>query len=72
MSENLKRIQERARELASSGKFIGWCPVAFELRFEPGYAEAFAWVHSLATREELDRLCYEARNPATRRNPEAA
>ena len=66
------RIQERARELARSGKFIGWRPVAFELQFELGYAEAVRWIHSLAAQQELDRLCSEARNPSTRRDPEAA
>jgi len=30
---NLKRIQAKARELARSGKFHGWRPIAFELRF---------------------------------------
>lgn len=72
MSENLQRVQERARELARSGKFIGWRLVAFELRFEPGYREALSWIQSLATQEEIDRLCSEARNPTTRRDPEAA
>ena len=41
MSEDLKRIQQRARDLARSGKFIGSRAVAFELQFEPGYAQAF-------------------------------
>jgi hypothetical protein len=72
MSENLQRVQERARELARSGKFIGWRLVAFELRFEPGYREALSWIQSLATQEEIDRLCSEARHPTTRRDPEAA
>ena len=40
---NLERIQAKARELARSGKFHGWRPIAFELRFEPGYAEAREW-----------------------------
>jgi hypothetical protein len=31
---NLERIQAKARELARSGKFHGWRPIAFELRFE--------------------------------------
>jgi len=30
----LKRLQSRARELARSGKFYGWPPLVFELRFE--------------------------------------
>ena len=70
MSEDLKRIQERARELARSGKFIGSRGVAFELQFEPGYAQAFRWIHSLATQEELDHLCREARTRINRTGPE--
>ena len=58
---NLKRIQARARELARSGKFHGWRPVAFVLRFEKGYGEAREWLHSAAVRDELDRLCHIAR-----------
>ena len=75
MSETLERMQERARELACSGKFSGWRSVAFELQFEPGLKEvfqwlhrasvedAFLWLHSPTAKEELDRLCAEARNP---------
>jgi len=37
---NLERIQAKARELARSGNFHGWRPIAFELRFEAGYKEA--------------------------------
>ena len=40
MSKALKSIQDRARELARSGQFVGWRAIAFELRFEPGYSEA--------------------------------
>ena len=72
MSEDLKRIQQRARDLARSGKFIGSRAVAFELQFEPGYAQAFRWIHSLATLEELDHLCSEARTRSNRTDPEAA
>jgi hypothetical protein len=54
---NLKRIQVKARELARSGKFHGWRPIAFELRFEPGYEEAREWLHSAAVQDEIDRLC---------------
>jgi hypothetical protein len=80
MSETLKRMQERAHELACSGEFTGWRSVMFELQFEPGLKEAFQWLHnasvedafqwlhSPATKEELDYLCYEARNPSTRRD----
>jgi hypothetical protein len=81
MSETLERMQKRARELARSGKFAGWQAVSFELRFEPELKEAFQWIHqasvedafvwlhSPVTKQELDRLCYEARNPLA---PEAA
>jgi hypothetical protein len=58
---NLKRIQARARELARSGKFHGWRPIAFELRFEKGYEEAREWLHSSTIQDEIDRLCQIAR-----------
>ncbi len=61
MSENIKRFQQRALELAKSGKFFGFRPIAFELQFEPGYADAFQWLYSASTKEEIDRLCGEAR-----------
>ena len=63
MSKDLKRIQQRARVLARSGMFVGSRAVAFELQFEPGYAQAFGWIYSPETQEELDRLCAEARMP---------
>ena len=85
MSDNiLDRMQNRAHELASSGKFAGWRAVTFELQFEPGLKEAFQWLHdasvedafrwlhSPATKAELDHVCYEARNSSTRHDPEAA
>ena len=70
MSEQLRRIKALARELARSGTFIGWRLVAFELQFEPGFAEASQWIYSPSTQEELDDLCSEART--RRRDPEAA
>ena len=33
---------------------------------------AFRWLHSPKAKEELDRLCDEARNPSSRHGPEAA
>lgn len=84
MSETLERMQERARELAGSGKFTGWRSVIFELQFEPSLKEAFQWLHSASVedafqwlhspkaKEELDRLCDGARNPYSRHGPEAA
>jgi hypothetical protein len=58
---SLERIQAKARELARSGKFHGWRPIAFELRFEEGYEEAREWLHDAATQDQLDRLCQTAR-----------
>ena len=84
MTDILERMQKCARELANSGKFVGWRAVTFELQFEPSLKEAFQWlhaasvedafrwVHSPATKAELDRLCYEARNSSARHDPEAA
>jgi len=58
---NLEQIQAKARELARSGKFHGWRPIAFELRFETGYEEAREWLQAVATKDELDHLCQTAR-----------
>jgi len=63
---NLKLIQDRARELARSGKFHGWRPIVFELQFEKGYEEAREWLHDEAVRDELDRLCQAARESTER------
>ena len=57
----LKRIQARARELARSGKYHGWRPIVFELGFEDGFAEAREWLYKTTNRDELDRICREAR-----------
>ena len=61
MSKKLEQIQAKARELALSGTFIGWRPIAFTLQFEEGFAEAFDWIYSHSIQEELDSLCREAR-----------
>ena len=58
---SLERIQAKARELARSGKFHGWRPIAFELRFEQGGEEARDWLHSATVQDEIDRLCQIAR-----------
>ena len=47
MSKELKRIQQRARELAGSGKFFGARAVAFELQFKSGYSHGMRWISSL-------------------------
>ncbi len=57
----LRSIQAKARELARSGRFFGWRPIAFELRFEDGFAEGRDWLYRVATRDELDHLCRKAR-----------
>jgi hypothetical protein len=57
----LKQIQARARKFAHSGKFHGWAPIAFELRFEDGFEEAREWLYTATTRDELDRICRAAR-----------
>jgi hypothetical protein len=36
-------------------------PIAFELRFEPGYEQARDWLHGAAARDEFDHLCQTAR-----------
>jgi hypothetical protein len=84
MSEMLERMQECARELARSGKFLGWRSVVFELQFEPSLKEAFQWLHSASvedafqwlhsptTKAELDRLCDDARDLSSLHDPEAA
>jgi hypothetical protein len=61
MSDTVQRIQARARKLAGSGKFVGWRALAFELQFEPGFFEAYGWIYSPSTKEELDKLCKDAR-----------
>ena len=72
MSKGLQRIQERARELARSGKFFGARAVAFELQFEPGYPQGAGWISSPEAQNELDRLCSDARASIRRSDPEAA
>ena len=61
MSDAVRRVQARARELAGSGKFACWRALAFELQFEPGFFGAYKWLYSPSTREELEGLCKEAR-----------
>jgi hypothetical protein len=72
MSKDLRRIQERARELARSGKFFGARAVAFELQFEPGYSQGMRWISSPEAHDELNRLCNDARTRISRNDPEAA
>jgi hypothetical protein len=73
MRDTLEHMQRRARELAHSGQYVGWRSVAFELQFDPALKQvfwyhtpsgdqAFQWLHSPATRAEIDALCFEARH----------
>jgi hypothetical protein len=55
----LKRIQARARELAKSGKFHGWSPIAFELRFEDGFEEARQWLYTAI--REMSLIAFAAK-----------
>ena len=72
MSKEIQRIQARARELARSGTLIGWRPTAFELQFEPGFTEAYEWIHSASAQE--GQPCREARmlRYVDRHGPKAA
>ena len=56
------------------GTFIGWRPIAFELQFEPGFTEAYEWIHNPSAQEELDSICLEARmrRYVDRHGPKAA
>jgi len=56
-------LRESKPKLANwrSGKFHGWRPIAFELRFETGYEEAREWLHGAAAQYEFERLCQSAR-----------
>jgi hypothetical protein len=67
MSEKLQKFQARARELARSGKFTGFRPLAFELQFEDGFVDAVHWTYRVSTQEELDSICREARKQHTER-----
>ena len=69
---NLRRFQTKARELAGSGKFHGWRPLAFEMQFQDGFEEAREWLLSPETREELERLCQEARHSTNSARHKAA
>src|SRR5687767_11986624 len=55
------RILRRAREIASSGRHIGWYYVASELHFQMGEPLAFEIIDNPQVRDELDRICAAAR-----------
>jgi hypothetical protein len=64
----LRAFQARARALARSGSFYGLLPLEFELRFEDGFEAGRDWLANGDTRDELDRMCREARLRAAARN----
>ena len=74
MSKEIQRIQARAHELARSGTFIGCARLRLSSQFEPGFTEAYEWIHSASAQEELDSLCREARmlRYVDRHGPKAA
>jgi hypothetical protein len=59
-------IIKRARELAVSGHYYSWRDIEVVLRFEEGLPEARQWFGNPLIRDELDRLCEDARQSQTR------
>ena len=59
-----ERIPGRAQELAQTGEFRNWLQIEHHLRFEEFMPEARHVLDHERTREELDRLCREARKDA--------
>ena len=57
-------VPRRARELARSGEFPTWWSIEVHLRHAEGCPEARHVLDNEAVREELDRLCREARESA--------
>ena len=55
------RILKRAREIAKTGKHIGWYYVEAELRFQMGEPLAREVLANQQIRDELDRICAGAR-----------
>jgi hypothetical protein len=64
MSTKLERqayISRRAEELARSGDFSDWLGIEHHLRFQEGYAEARGELDRPHFREQLNRLCKQAK-----------
>jgi len=64
----MSQIADRARALARTGDFANWSFIEQRLRQE-GLGEAFRVLGSPALREELDRLCREARSRPPAQHP---
>lgn len=57
----ISHIDQRATELAASGRFSGWAGVERALVSE-GYPEARAQLNNEARRQRLDRVCAKAQS----------
>ncbi len=63
--ERDERIMSRAREYARSGDHTGWLSVEGALSMEFGSRRPNYLLDNYRTREELDRMCKEARKDKT-------
>jgi hypothetical protein len=62
-------LRESKPKLANwrSGKFHGWRPIAFELRFEAGCEEAREWLHGAPLNMSLNACAKVLAKPTMRR-----
>jgi len=61
-AEQIEYAKHRATELAQTGRFVDWLTIEFHLRFEEGCPRVQAALSDQHIREELNRLCWEARS----------
>ena len=59
-SDREQRTVKKAREIAKSGRHIGWWYVASELQFQGGDPQAIKILEQEPIRSELDRLCQQS------------
>ena len=59
--EQREYVPRRARELAQTGQFSGWYEIEVHLRREESCHEARHILDNERMRENLDRLCSEAK-----------
>lgn len=64
--QQLEYAKHRASELAQTGRFMDWLTIEFHLRFEEGCPRVRAALGDESIREELTRLCWEARSNTLR------
>ena len=60
--EQREYVPGRARELARSGEFTNWYQIEVHLRQEEFCPEARHVLDNERTRDELDRMCREAKS----------